>query len=197
MDLLSFIMAVIFISLSGVLMPGPIFAATISEGRKNKYAGLLISSGHATIEIPIIIILFFFGGLPLSNKIKALIGVAGGIFLLYLASSSLKEKENKKKVRGWLAGFALTSLNPYFIMWWLTVGLSLAIKANAFGVIGLISFIFFHEMCDFTWYSFVSFSSEKGMRITGMEKFLKAFSFSLLLFFGIYFIYSGLRMINW
>ncbi|MCD6171276.1 MAG: LysE family transporter [Thermoplasmata archaeon] len=196
MDLLSFIIAVVFISLSGVLMPGPIFAVAISEGRKNKYAGLLISLGHATIEIPIMLTLFFFGGLPITNKIKALIGVAGGAFLLYLASSSLKEKENKKKIRGWLAGFVLSSLNPYFIMWWITIGLSLAIKANAFGIIGLVSFIFFHEICDFTWYSFVSFSSEKGVKIAGMEKFLKVISFSLLLFFGVYFIYSGLKIMD-
>ena len=58
MDLFSFILTVIFISLSGVLMPGPIFATAMSEGRSNKHAGIFIAGGHAIVEIPLIIILF-------------------------------------------------------------------------------------------------------------------------------------------
>ena len=143
---ISYIATVIFVSLSGVMMPGPLFATTIAEGKKNKYAGLLLAGGHAIFEVPFIILLFLFGKMSMSEEMRALIGVAGGIFLLYLSFSAFKKEEKAKPLKGIVAGIALSSLNPYFIMWWLTIGFSLILKANAFGIIGLAAFIFFHEL---------------------------------------------------
>ncbi len=194
MDLLLFIATVILVSLSGVLMPGPIFATALAEGRKNKHAGLLIASGHAAIEVPIIIALFLFGKFEL-GEMKTIIGLIGGIFLIYLAFSSLKEKDDEKTIRGFFAGIALSSLNPYFIMWWLTIGFTLAIKANPFGFLGLISLIIFHELCDYSWYEFISLFSYHGAKFDAIKKITKAVSFILLIFFGIYFIYDALSPI--
>jgi threonine/homoserine/homoserine lactone efflux protein len=194
MDYIAFIATIILVSLSGVLMPGPVFATAIAEGRKSKHAGFLIATGHAVVEVPIIITLFIFGKIEMSDAIRATIGIAGGVFLLYFAFSALKEKEGKQ-LKGFIAGFALSTLNPYFIMWWLTVGFTLAINAAFFGVVGLISLIVFHEMCDFVWYEIVSFSSNKGMKFRKVEKGLIAVSFILMLFFGLYFIYDGIKII--
>ena len=191
MSLLWYIAMVIFISLSGVLMPGPIFANAIYEGRKNKFAGLKISTGHAIVEVPIIVTLFFIGGFKFPPLVKELITLAGGIFLLYMAFTSFKNKE-RKIVKGVVAGILLSTLNPYFILWWLTVGLNLAIKATYFGMIGLLSLVIFHESCDFSWYGFITFLSNKGARFQKTEKIAAFISFSLLLFFGIYFIYKGI-----
>lgn len=195
MGLIAFIITVILVSLSGVLMPGPIFATAIAEGRKNKHAGFLIAIGHAIVEMPIMATLFFFGGMKIDERIKALIGLTGGLFLIYFAISSLKEKE-EKLIKGLLAGIILSSFNPYFIMWWLTIGFTLAIKANAFGKAGFIILVIFHEMCDFLWYEFLSFSSNYGIRFKKVEKALKIVSFSLLLLFGIYFIYDSIKIIT-
>jgi len=173
-------------------MPGPLFATAIAEGKKNKYAGFLLAGGHAIFEVPFIIVLFIFGKISINDEMKALIGIVGGIFLLYLSFSAFRKEEKAKPLKGVIAGIALSSLNPYFIMWWLTVGFSLILKANAFGVIGLFAFIFFHEMCDVTWYASVSFLSEKSTKIEAMEKILKLVSAFLLLVFGLYFIYDGL-----
>jgi len=194
MDLLLFIATVILVSLSGVLMPGPVFATALAEGRKNKHAGLYIASGHAAIEVPIIIALFFFGKIDIGN-VKSIIGLLGGIFLLYLAFSSLKEKDEEKTVKGFIAGFALSSLNPYFLMWWLTIGFTLAIKANSFGILGLVSLIIFHELCDYSWYEFISLFSYHGAKFDVIKEITKAISFILLIFFGIYFIYDALSPI--
>ena len=172
-------------------MPGPIFANAIYEGRKNKFAGLKISTGHAIVEVPIIVALFFIGAFEFPGFIKALISLAGGVFLLYMALTSFKNKE-RKVVKGIIAGILLSSLNPYFILWWLTVGLNLAIKATYFGIIGLISLIIFHESCDFSWYGFITYLSNKGARFQKMEKIAALISFSLLMLFGIYFIYAGI-----
>jgi len=56
-----FLGTVMLISLSGVMAPGPLFAAAVSEGRKNMFSGFVISAGHAAVEIPLIIALFLFG----------------------------------------------------------------------------------------------------------------------------------------
>ena len=194
MDLLLFIATVILVSLSGVLMPGPVFATALAEGRKNKHAGLYIASGHAAIEVPIIIALFFFGKIDIGN-VKSIIGLLGGIFLLYLAFSSLKEKDEEKTVKGFIAGFALSSLNPYFLMWWLTIGFTLAIKANSFGILGLVSLIIFHELCDYSWYEFISLFSYHGAKFDVVKEITKVISFILLIFFGIYFVYDALSPI--
>lgn len=192
MDFLSFIATVLFLSLSGVLMPGPVFATTIAEGQKNRSAGLLIATGHAIVEVPIILFLFFFGKLEMSTAVRATIGIAGGIVLLYFAFSALHEKE-EQPLKGIFAGIALSSLNPYFIMWWLTVGFTLAIKASYFGIVGLIALIVFHEGCDFAWYGVVAYASNKGVRFKRVQRVLMAISFSLMVFFGIYFIYDGIK----
>ncbi len=195
MGIASFIATVIFISLSGVLMPGPLLATTLAEGRKNRFAGLVIASGHAMVEIPIIIFLFTVGRMEMGNEIKAIIGLAGGVALIYFAFSALHERE-VKMIKGLLAGIVMSSLNPYFIMWWLTVGFTLAIKATLFGFAGLIALIIFHEMCDFTWYGFVSIAASRGAKFRKMEKILLSISFSIMLFFGIYFIYDSIRVIT-
>lgn len=190
MDFLSFVATVLFLSLSGVLMPGPVFATAIAEGGKNRSAGILIATGHAMVEVPIILLLFFFGKLEMSMEVRATIGIAGGIMLLYFAMSSLKETEGQP-LKGIFAGITLSSLNPYFIMWWLTVGFTLAIRASSFGLMGLVTLIIFHEGCDFAWYGFVAYASNRGVRFKGMKRILLTISFILMVFFGIYFIYDG------
>ncbi len=193
MDLLAFLVTVVLVSLSGVIAPGPLFAATLAEGRKNPLSGFVVSTGHAVVEIPLILALYAFG-LTLSQLEKRALAVAGGIVMLYLAYLELKGGEREEFRGGSLfAGAAMTALNPYFIMWWLTIGLTLIVKSVEFGVIGLILFILAHESCDYAWLGFVSAFSGK---IAGMgEKFTKALtatSVLLLLVFGVAFIYAGI-----
>lgn len=194
MDLFAFISTILFISLSGALMPGPVFATAIVEGRKNKYSGLQIAMGHAIVEVPLMIALFIFGKIEMSNTLKATIGIAGGITLFYFAFSVLRETRDRP-LKGLIAGIALSSLNPYFIVWWLTIGFSLAIQATYFGFLGLTILILFHESVDFIWYGFISFASNKGMRIKTLEKAIITLSFLIMFFFGIFFIYDGIKHI--
>ena len=175
-------------------MPGPLFATAISEGRRNRHAGIFIAGGHAVVEIPLIIILFVIGRIEIGNEIKSIIGISGGLFLIYFALSALNERKTKP-IRGLFAGILLSSLNPYFIMWWITVGFTLAIKANSFGIAGIASLLFFHEICDFLWYEFVSSASNHGMKFKKAEKIARIISFSILIFFGFYFIYDGIKII--
>jgi threonine/homoserine/homoserine lactone efflux protein len=191
MDLLSFIISIFLISLSGVLMPGPVFATAIAEGRKNKYAGILISTGHAIVEVPLMMVLFFFGTFEMNLLFKTVIQLAGGLALLYFAFSVLRAKSSFP-LKGLIAGIILSSLNPYFIIWWLTIGFTLALQATNFGIIGLILLVTFHESCDFMWYQFVSYASYKGMKFKHFKHLSLMLSFVIMLLFGFYFLYQGI-----
>ena len=56
--ILPFAVMVIAISASGVMSPGPLFAANIVYGLKEgKIAGLKMAVGHTIVELPLIILL--------------------------------------------------------------------------------------------------------------------------------------------
>ncbi|RUM34928.1 MAG: lysine transporter LysE [Archaeoglobus sp.] len=192
MDLPAFLVMVILVSLSGVMAPGPLFATALAEGRKHSLSGVIVSTGHAVVEIPLILTLYAFG-LTLTIYERRILAITGGVVMLYLAYIELKSGESRELRGGSLfAGAAMTALNPYFIMWWLTVGLTLITKSVEFGLAGLVLFIFAHEMCDYVWLGFISAFSGKiaaiGERLT---KVMTAISVSLLIVFGFVFIYAG------
>ncbi len=191
MDIFSFIAIVILISLSGVLTPGPLFAATINEGRENKYAGFIISTGHAMVEIPLILLLLFLG-FNLPTSLKPLISLIGGIVLLYMAYSEMKGSE-VRVIRGFTSGIILSALNPYFLIWWLTIGFLLIVNSLDFGIFGFTIFIIVHELCDFSWLGFVSFTSNRIVKFPKTKIILKIVSITILTIFGIYFIYDALN----
>ena len=192
-DLLSFAAIVALISLSGVMAPGPLFAATISAGKDNPKAGFMISAGHAAVEIPLIATLFLFGSF-LGDAERRILAFVGGAVLLYFAYMELRSEMKGRVFRDFFTGAVMSALNPYFLLWWATVGLSLATKAVEFGVAGLLVFIVVHEACDFGWLGFVGYSSGKGAAIWGdrVVKTLKIVSSGLLAVFGVYFLVSAL-----
>jgi|Deesub1362A_J573_1020465.scaffolds.fasta_scaffold00503_10 threonine/homoserine/homoserine lactone efflux protein len=197
--LLELIAVVFFISLSGVMAPGPLFAAAVSEGRTNRYSGFLISSGHAIVEIPIILILFFFGGLVVFKDLKTVISLVGGSFLIFMAYKEIKSKKTEvgvssTSIRALITGSAMSLANPYFLMWWMSVGFVLTLKASAFGMLGLVVFIVVHEACDFGWLGFVSYTSNRASEMWNKsQKILSLMSAAIFTVFGIYFLYSGLE----
>lgn len=197
MGLYSFIAGVVLISLSGVIAPGPLLAATLAEGKRNPFSGIAISFGHAAVEIPIIIGLFLFGTLAFIDGIKMYISIAGGFVFLYMAYNETRSKGEPAPSKGFVTGIAMSSLNPYFIIWWLTIGFSLIIESATFGLIGLLLFIIAHEACDFAWLGGVSMATFYSSKTFGpkIEKTLSAVSVTMLAVFGVYFIVSGIGMI--
>jgi threonine/homoserine/homoserine lactone efflux protein len=197
MELYFFLATVILISLSGVMAPGPLFAAAVVEGRKSVFSGFIISAGHAAVEIPLIIALFLSGITIRSESVKTVVGILGGIVLLYFAFIEYRNYGRKvegSSGKGFITGIAMSSLNPYFIVWWLTVGFALINQSILFGVYGLLLFIIAHEMCDFLWLGFVSATSHKTAYMWGEKayKTLSIVSISIFLLFGVYFFVTGI-----
>ena len=89
-----------------------------------------------------------------------------------------------------LAGLITTATNPYFIIWWATIGTSLIIIALGFGVLGVVALVLVHESCDLGWYYFVGYASHSSRRLwTERTQGYVFGAFGIvLIFFGIYFI---------
>ncbi len=204
MNLLSFAVTVVSVSASGVLSPGPLLFATLSHSAKSGVrGGLAVSVGHTIVEFPLVILLSIGALSFISEPIfNFYIRIIGGVVLLVFGFMQLYTffrpgKQHNKKVLGnpLLIGLAFTGFNPYFIVWWLTVGWSLIVEALSIAfMFGVLLMFILHVWMDYTWLMFVAYVSKKGIDILGTRgyKFLIALSGTVLIYFGFLFIASPL-----
>jgi threonine/homoserine/homoserine lactone efflux protein len=201
MGVLLFLFQVIGISLSGVMAPGPVTAAAIAMGARNRYAGTLIAVGHGIVEFPLMILIILgMGKILESTKTQIVIGLAGGAFLLIMAIQMLislkaagSSQGNIRKEKPVLAGVILSAGNPYFLFWWATVGINLAIGARQLGVWAFGLFAVVHWLCDFAWLQVLSWGSFKGTKLLGekSQRIILMVCSAALFFFGLFFFYSA------
>ena len=196
-----FIFTIVGISLSGVMAPGPITAATLAAGERNRHAGAWICAGHIAVELPLILLLAAGLGTFLESKgICAGIGLVGGLMLLLMGVqllASLRKPGNGSVAsverHPFLIGVVLSGANPYFILWWATVGLTLTSRAIEFGLLALVVFALVHWLCDLGWLEILSVAGFKGSRAFGnrSQKVISAICGMMLLGFGVKFIYDA------
>jgi len=196
---LVFLFQVVVISMSGVMAPGPITTATIVEGSKARGAGVSIALGHGVVEIPLILaIRYGLGSVFNLSGVKATIGLVGGVVLLVMGVSMVRQAKQVREVEEvdglrspFMTGVLLSAGNPYFLVWWATVGAVLILKSITFGLVGFLIFILVHWLCDLGWYAFLSSLSFQGGRFFGRRfqqgifvvcgVFLVLFSFKFIL----------------
>ncbi|MBI9101676.1 MAG: LysE family transporter [Spirochaetales bacterium] len=164
------------IALSGALMPGPLLSATISESvRRGPAAGPLFILGHGILEVALIAALFM-GLAPLLGKpaVFNIIALAGGGFMIFMAFGMFKgvrslslETAGRQPVKGNLVilGAGLSLANPYWIIWWATIGLGYILSAGKLGISGITAFFIGHILADALWYTIVSFGFAKSRKI--------------------------------
>ncbi|OQA03269.1 MAG: leucine export protein LeuE [Planctomycetes bacterium ADurb.Bin401] len=92
--------------------------------------------------------------------------------------------------RPFMTGLVLSATNPYFILWWATVGLNMAKDAASFGFLAVVLFAIVHSLCDMTWLELISFTSYKGTKLLNdtNQKYILIFCAAAIIFFGFYFI---------
>ncbi len=161
------------IALSGALMPGPVLTVTISESTKRGFwAGPLIIVGHGILELGLVVLLLLGLGPYLSKDIVfGVVGVCGALILMWMAFGMFRsipqlklnlepgEEASGNPVR---AGVLMSLANPYFTIWWATIGVGYIVYAMKFGTAGVIAFFAGHISADFAWYSMVSLTISKG-----------------------------------
>ncbi len=199
-----FLVTAVLVSLSGALSPGPMTASVIQHGTRSRLSGIYFSLGHALIEFPLIgMIALGAGSVFEAQGVRVAVGMAGGAYLLYMGRGMLRPVEdpplenNEPRESSFLAGVLLSVGNPYFLLWWATVGLGLVIAATGFGTAGVVVFALVHWLCDLVWLTFLSAASHRGAERLGRafnRRVSVACGFALL-FFGVFFIWNSLRVI--
>lgn len=196
-----FMVSVAFISLSGVLLPGPLFAVTIEKASRRKTAGLLIAIGHGVVEFPLMFLIFFLlSGFVVPWYIQAGIGIVGGLLMIFMGVQTFRnrnrsdEKHVGSKQDSFIAGIRTTAANPGFILWWLTVGTTLILNAKIFPFLGFVAFAGLHWSCDFVWYTVVAFVIFKSHKFwtARVHQAITFFCVSVLIVFGALFFGSAL-----
>jgi threonine/homoserine/homoserine lactone efflux protein len=198
-----FLASAVMISLSGVLSPGPMTAAVIQHGARSRLTGVYVSLGHGVVEIPLIILLAFgAGSLFETPGVRLFVGLAGGTYLLHMGKGLLRpgdlSLDEQKGPSSLMAGIALSIGNPYFLLWWATVGLGLVLSAARFGALGLVLFIVLHWLCDLVWYTLLSSLSFRGVRTfgSGLYRMVSIICGLAMLFFGGAFILGSLKLLT-
>jgi threonine/homoserine/homoserine lactone efflux protein len=205
--MLAFVLSAVAISLSGVMAPGPITAATLAAGARSRHAGAMIALGHAVVEMPLILLLVVgVGSFLESSAVSAGIGLAGGAVLLIMGTQLLLDlrkehagSEVPVQRHPFVTGIVLTGANPYFLVWWATVGLALATKATELGVLALLLFAVVHWLCDLGWLEVLSVVGHKGNQVFGRRAqiVVAAVCAVVLLGFGLKFLYdAGVMVIH-
>jgi threonine/homoserine/homoserine lactone efflux protein len=186
------------IALSGALVPGPLFTITVSESAKRGAStGPLIILGHGLLELAIIVLLLSGLSPFLGHEVtRHVISLAGGCMLILMGLMILKDvRKTRLEVSATgedkgmnlvLTGILASLSNPYWVIWWATIGLGYLASAVNYGIAGIAVFFFGHISADLAWYSMVSYAVAKGKKIMG-EKGYRA----VLVFCGIFLIFFG------
>jgi threonine/homoserine/homoserine lactone efflux protein len=196
-----------FIALSGALMPGPLLSATISEStRRGAVTGPLLILGHGILEIALLVAILF-GLAPFLERdiVFVVIDFFGGGFLIYMGVGMLRsvphlslsfdadsEGDGKPLV---LHGALLSLANPYWIVWWATIGLGYVLISRQSGLPGIILFFSGHILADLLWYTGVSTVIAKGKRFIG-DKIYRGLIIGcgvMIIGFAGYFVVSGIQ----
>jgi threonine/homoserine/homoserine lactone efflux protein len=203
--LLAVIFSVIVISLSGVMMPGPMFAVTVAKSYNSPWAGTKIAIGHAIIEIPIILLIYFgLGPFFKYNIVQLVLSLLGGGMLVWMGIGMFRARkeivQNGKdlKYNAVTAGIIMSSINPFFLLWWATVGIMLVERFREFGTIGLPVLIITHWICDLIWLSIVSLLIYRTKALWGkrFQEWTFIICSLLLVGFGIWYLVSGIQKIS-
>ena len=200
-QILEFAVIVMTISVSGVMAPGPLFAANVTYGlHGGARAGIKMAAGHSVVEFPLIVLLGI-GALSLETfpGFRTGISVLGAVTLFVFAALQIRSvlrKKQKDTVVGQgqgplVTGILLSLFNPFFIIWWLTVGLKLISDAMLIWAFsGILVVFFLHIWMDFVWLGGVSFLASKSTKILSSRnyKVLMIALSGILVYFGITFL---------
>ena len=197
-----FLASVLLISLSGVLMPGPLFAVTLKKAAKSKTAGALIAFGHGIVEFPLMFLIFFtLSQFNIPSIVQVAIGLVGGFLMIFMGIQTFRNRHKSEEPQVSLkrdsvfAGVYTTAVNAGFILWWLTIGTTLILNAQLFGFVGFSIFAGVHWLCDFSWYTAVALVIFKSQRfLTERARMgISLFCVAVFIGFGAYFVSSAVR----
>ncbi|MBM3499288.1 MAG: hypothetical protein FJX74_11530 [Armatimonadetes bacterium] len=198
--------------LSGALMPGPVLALVIgAAARHGMSAGIAAILGHAAVEIPVVLMLVLgIGAFVQKPKVLAVIGLVGGLALILAGADMLRSAAAVAAasvsgapapvslLRVALSGAGASLANPYFAIWWATVGAGQIATVGSRSPVAWTTFYAGHVSSDFLWYALVAYAVGRGRNLLGVSghQALITLCGVALLALGCYFIHAGVRRIR-
>ena len=196
------------IAFSGAMMPGSLLIIVTAETlHSSNNAAPSIITGHAVIELALLTLLFFgMGSFLLMSVPSAIVFISGGLILIILALKTYKAKfdlhlvqsanlkPDTSKLRLILLGIFGSISNPYWLIWWLTIGAGyVRIAIENQGYPGIISFFLGHITADYLWYLFVGLTVQKGKSIIKSKQIevITHICSGILLIFAAIFLFKG------
>ena len=207
------------VALTGAMAPGPLLTYTIIQSLKTNRRGYLtgvwVIIGHALIEMVIVIFLLLGFSFVLKNMLVVrIIGTIGGIVLCWFGAGIIRNVYSgnisttfleparhsgqnpagvkHKGLDNPVIGGALVSMsNPYWWVWWATIGFAFMIQFDiSFKEWPrLIAFFVGHEAGDLFWYLIVSM-----LAFFGIRKLNKKAYYGILVCCGVFMILFGLYL---
>ncbi|MBO8141168.1 MAG: LysE family transporter [Firmicutes bacterium] len=206
MDLWVLFTTAFLVGLSGALAPGPLTTMAIREASQGGFwRGWSVALGHAIPEGVLVGGLAFGLGEWLSRSpVIGTLSLAGGAFLLWMGRGTLAEAQHARlpaanrgdeRAAGnsILAGVGTTLSNPYWFLWWATIGSGYVALSQAGGWLAVIVFFCGHILADIGWLGLVAGVTASGRRFAGdgIYRGVLAVLGVFLLGFGVYFLWTG------
>ncbi len=198
-------LAVWQVFLSGVILgisiaapPGPVNAAAAYQATRSWLAGWTTLLGATTAD-GVFFLLTYFGitALLASGEARDVLFGVGGVFMFYLAFSTLRNAKHAPSVRPqrsgrlpYFLGLTIGLSNPFQLAWWIAVGVGMITRFGPSIVVG-----FFAGIVAWTLF-FATLVHEGVRRYARIYPFLVGVSGVILLAFGAWFLYSAISSLT-
>jgi threonine/homoserine/homoserine lactone efflux protein len=214
LGLLSLAATAFIVGFSGAMVPGPLTAMTITESSRRGFrAGPLLTLGHAIAEAVIVILLALgLNRIFQMSLVSGLIAALGGAVLVWMGIDIVRAAwrgqmrlagegapvERVAAVSDVRTGILVSISNPYWILWWATVGAAYVVVALGYGALGLLALFVGHILSDLSWNSLLALAASSGRRIISQRVYQAALIVcgAFLVFMGGSFIVAGVRFLS-
>jgi threonine/homoserine/homoserine lactone efflux protein len=197
-DIIQMIFLGFVIGLTGALAPGPTLVATINASIAGDWTtGLKVSLGHVIVEL-FLVILILLGlatvALPYTSAISGIGGIAliafGALTLAGSRKATMKTSSPQRVANPYMAGLVTSAANPYFWIWWLSIGSAMVIAGLQGGLVLVGALMIGHWSADIIWLTLVSTGVSTGRTLVSDTTYQKIIALCgiFLILFGAYYL---------
>ncbi|HSQ21525.1 MAG TPA: LysE family transporter [Coriobacteriia bacterium] len=203
--------AAFVVALSGAMAPGPYLTVTITRTMtRGPLSAALMLVGHALLEGALLIGFAF--GLQAILRLPAVataLALVGGAILIWMGQDLLRGAARgsimpeadvaapESRLGPIVQGITVSLSNPYWTLWWATIGVKLASDGLAIGPLGVVAFFIGHELADIAWYGFVITAVSRGRGLLAERPYRVVIGVcaAFLLYLGARFFIDGVGML--
>lgn len=169
------------IGLTGALAPGPTLVATITASLRGGWStGPKVAAGHIVIELLVAgLIILGLGTKASAGTETGLIAFVGGAALVVFGLLTLRDARDASLslptqgfvANPYLAGAFTSVANPYFWIWWFSVGSILLFDILPGGILMAVVFMAGHFTADLGWLTVVAAGIHRGRTILSPRQY--------------------------